>query len=190
MAHLCVITTCKRKSVAACHCCTENLCLDHLKEHQDLLISNINPLVDRINAVGVRLKEFNVSQAVGSCRQKLDEWRNTSRTMIDCLYERKCQELDQHVTDKIERQRENINATQSRMTEMVREQEATRPDIAFLTASIQDIEKEMNNIEEDFCKVETRSVIVDDSFIRIKGSNKNSLDLTALSTPYKNDRLS
>lgn len=150
-----------------------------------MLISRLNPLVDRINALNVRLKAFNVTQALGNCQEKLNKWRNTCHTMIDCLYEQKCQELNQHVTEKIERQQEAISTLQSRMSEMVQEQEATRPDITFVTAAVHDLEKEMTNIEEIVFSVETQPLTVDGSFICIKGSNRNQLDLTGLSIPYK-----
>jgi hypothetical protein len=141
MSQVCIITTCKRKSIAVCHCCKENLCLHHLKEHQDLLISQVNPLADRINVLGDRFKAFDVRRAVSDCRQKLDEWRDACHKMIDRMYEEKNQELDQRVTDKIERQRGDISRIQVKVAEMISEEEVTRPDIVSLTTTISRPEK-------------------------------------------------
>ncbi|CAF0859919.1 unnamed protein product [Rotaria sordida] len=90
-----VIETCKRKSRALCHCCRKNICPDHLKEHDDLINSKINPLVDEINNLDNQLSALNVDEVIDKCRQKLDKWRHDCHTIIDRFYEEKYQELQQ-----------------------------------------------------------------------------------------------
>ena len=62
MSELCAITTCKRASRALCYCCQQGLCMQHLKEHNDLLLSQLNPLVDQINGLGDQLKAINIEK--------------------------------------------------------------------------------------------------------------------------------
>ena len=52
---LCNIDTCKHKSCALCHCCNKNLCFNHLKEHRDLIHSQLNFLVNEINTINDQL---------------------------------------------------------------------------------------------------------------------------------------
>ncbi|CAF1564779.1 unnamed protein product, partial [Rotaria sordida] len=54
MSQPCAIDGCKRTSRALCHCCQQDLCIFHLNEHNDLLNSQLNPLVDEINTLGDR----------------------------------------------------------------------------------------------------------------------------------------
>ncbi|CAF3717922.1 unnamed protein product [Rotaria sp. Silwood1] len=101
----CVIETCKRKSRALCHCCSKNLCLDHLKEHDDLINSQINTLVDEINTLDNQLSTLNVDEVIDKCRQKLDKWRHDCHIIIDRFYEEKCQELQQRCVQQADQKR-------------------------------------------------------------------------------------
>ncbi|CAF3042156.1 unnamed protein product, partial [Rotaria sp. Silwood2] len=92
----CAIETCKRKSRALCHCCSKNLCPDHLKEHDVVINSQVNPLVDEINNIDNQLSSLNVGEIIDKCRQKLDKWRHDCHNIIDRYYEEKSQELQQH----------------------------------------------------------------------------------------------
>ncbi|CAF3941370.1 unnamed protein product, partial [Rotaria sordida] len=61
MSHSCSITTCKRASRFLCDCCQQNLCIHHLNEHNTLVISELNPLIDDINLLNNRLNLFNIN---------------------------------------------------------------------------------------------------------------------------------
>ncbi len=54
----CEICGPKRTSRALCNCCQQYLCRDHLKEHDDLLNDQIEPLVDNINQLADQLKQI------------------------------------------------------------------------------------------------------------------------------------
>lgn len=64
MSQACAILECKRSSCALCHCCQKNICLPHLTEHQDLLVSELNPMVDQINSFSDRLKTLYVGDTI------------------------------------------------------------------------------------------------------------------------------
>ncbi|CAF4841921.1 unnamed protein product, partial [Rotaria sp. Silwood1] len=147
MSQTCSIEKCMRTLRGFCDCCQQYLCLQHLNEHNASLVSQLNPLNDEINVLGDRLKTLNIHKAVADSRQKLDEWRQDCYKKIDCLFEQKCQELDQLVEEKIRQQREELNRIYSKITELVNAQETTRQDIDLLTLNIRQLETNMNNIE-------------------------------------------
>ncbi len=100
MSRTCAISPCRRPCRALCHCCQQNICLPHLKEHQDLLVSELNPLIDQINALGDRLNALSLENNMDDARQKLEQWRVESHQKIDDFFEEKFRELDLHVTGK------------------------------------------------------------------------------------------
>ncbi|CAF3418143.1 unnamed protein product [Rotaria sp. Silwood1] len=183
MSQTCSIEKCMRTLRGFCDCCQQYLCLQHLNEHNASLVSQLNPLNDEINVLGDRLKTLNIHKAVADSRQKLDEWRQDCYKKIDCLFEQKCQELDQLVEEKIRQQREELNRIYSKITELVNAQETTRQDIDLLALNIRQLETNMNNIEQTCFTINTRPLLLDDTFISITKTIEKELDLSTLSPP-------
>ena len=105
----CATETCKLNSWALCSCCNTNLCFDHLKEHKDLSNSQLITCADEINGVADQLSTLNIGAVIGSCRLKLDQWRDDCLTAINRYYVEKCQELQQRCTETVDKHRERIN---------------------------------------------------------------------------------
>ncbi len=185
MSQPCAIITCKRASRALCHCCQQNVCIPHLNEHNDLLNSQLNPLADEINALGERLKTFNIQDIVGDCRWKLEQWRQDCYEKINHFFEQKSHELDRLVAEKLNRQRERTTHIRSKVAELIHDQEATQQDIDTLTSTIRQLEKEMNNIEQAHFQINTRPLLVDDSIIQFEDIYEHDFDLSALSPAYR-----
>ena len=93
MSQSCAANKCSRTSRWLCDCCNQSLCLQHLNEHNALLVTKLNPLTDEINELGDRLKSFNIEQALVSCRRKLEKWRDDCHQKIERLFERKEQRI-------------------------------------------------------------------------------------------------
>jgi hypothetical protein len=159
--------------------------LQHLSEHNALLISQLNPLTDEINMLGDRLKSFNIHEAISDGRQKLEKWRKDCHKKIDRFIEEKYQELEHLIADKLDRQQKEILRIQSKVAKLVREQETTRQDIDLLTATIRQLEKEMNKIEETDIQINTRSLVVDDSLVQITKTKEDEFDLSKLFPVYR-----
>jgi hypothetical protein len=185
MSQTCAISSCKRPSSALCHCCQQNICLPHLKEHQDLLVSELNPLIDQINALGDRLKVLNLENKMDDARQKLEQWRVECHKKIDHFFKEKCRELDRYVTKKVDTQREEISRIQSKAVELIREEHATRHDLYFLTSRIRVLERDMNKIEQTSFNIRSKFLEIDDSWITIEESSKHQFDLSNLPPIYK-----
>ncbi|CAF4862465.1 unnamed protein product [Rotaria socialis] len=72
MSQSCSIHQCTRISRRLCDCYQQNLCLQHINEHNTVLISQHNPLVGEINTIGDRLKALNIQKTMEYSRQKLE----------------------------------------------------------------------------------------------------------------------
>ncbi|CAF0891913.1 unnamed protein product [Adineta steineri] len=181
----CAATKCKRESIAVCHCCKENLCLSHLEEHHDSPISQLNLLVDEIDALEARLETTDTHLTIQECRQKLDKWRVDYHKIIDHLYDDKCQELDRRMTTKITKQRDNITLLKSEVTERIREQQATHEDVKPLIEIMHDLKTQMNDIENTCLQIDINSLPIDNNLIRIRESNRDQFDLSTLPLAFK-----
>ncbi|CAF0724086.1 unnamed protein product [Rotaria sp. Silwood1] len=185
MSQTCAITSCNRLARALCHCCQKNVCIIHLNEHNDLLISQLYRLIDNVNILDNHLQTINIQKTVNDYREKLEQWRLESHKKIDEFFKEKCQELDQLVVDKLDEQREEIYQLQSKMTDFVHEQQVTHQEIYEFKLIIDHLEQEINNIEQKYVQIFTRPLILDHSLISIKGNNEEEYNLSILSPVYK-----
>ncbi|CAF2888407.1 unnamed protein product [Rotaria sp. Silwood2] len=185
MSQSCSIEKCTRTSRGPCDCCQQYLCLQHLVEHNALLISQLNPLTDEINALRNRFKTINIQKTIGNNRQKLEEWREDCHKKIDCFFKKKCQELDQLVNEIVDQQQEKLNQIQTKIIDLINAQETTRQDIDLLTSTIGQLQTNINNIENICFTINTRPLVIDDTFILIKKTIEHELDLSTLSPVYR-----
>jgi hypothetical protein len=161
----------------------QQLCIQHLAEHNASLISQLNPLTDEINALSDRLQALNIQNLVGDCHQKLEEWRRDCHKKIDRIFEQKCQELDRLIDEKIKKEKEKIDQIRLKMTELIREQETTRQDIDSLTSTIRHLQRNMDQMEQTGFQIDVHPLLIDDSLIYI--TNERIIDLLTLSPLYK-----
>jgi hypothetical protein len=185
MSQPCAVDSCKRTSRALCHCCQENVCIPHLNEHNEQLNSQLNPLADEINTLGARLKTFDIQNKTKNCREKLEQWRIDCHEKIDLFFEEKCEELDQIILEKVEKQKQEITRVQSILLELIREQDATRKYIDLLTSNIQHLKNEMNNIEQNSIDINTHPLFIDADCIHINETNDYEFNLSTLSPAYQ-----
>ncbi len=181
----CAIDTCKRKSRALCHCCNKNLCLDHLKEHDDSFNLQVNPLVDELNTAADQLLNINVNDLISNCRQKLDQWRDDCYKTINLFYEEKCQELQQRCYERFDKYRKEIDQMKSKTNELIQEHEATYEDIPFLKATINDIKRNVNQFKEKGVIVDGHPLIINKDLVYIEEWTLNELNISALPSPYQ-----
>ncbi|CAF3873227.1 unnamed protein product [Rotaria sp. Silwood1] len=185
MSSPCAIDTCKRKSRVLCHCCNKNFCLNHLKEHNDLIYSQLNPLVDELNTLHNQMSALNVDEVIDKCRQKLDKWRHDCHTIIDRFYEEKCQELQQRCVQQANQKRKKIHQLKLKTNKLIQEQEAMHDDIFSLKATINDIKDDVNQFEENGIIVDVHPLIINQNLVYIEESTSNELDISTLSCPYR-----
>jgi len=183
MSQTCALDKCTRISRGQCDCCEQQLCLQHLNEHNASLINQLNPLTDEFNALSDRLNTLNIESITDESRRKLEQWRDRSHQQIDRLFEQKCQELDRIINEKTQKQREELNRLQSKLAEMIREQETTRQQIDSLTTKIHDLKEQMSEIEKTSFRLTTQRLVIDGGLISIEPTVEHELDLSNLPTP-------
>ncbi|CAF3738053.1 unnamed protein product [Rotaria sp. Silwood1] len=168
-----------------CHCCKQNLCLQHFNEYNPLAISQLNQFTDETNVLGDRLKTLNILKIIGHSRRKLEQWREDCYTKIDLFFEQKCQELDQLVNEKVDQQREELNRMQLKLTEFTNTQKITHQHIDLLISKISQLRSNIINLEETCFKITTHPLILDDTFVSIQKTNEHDINLSTLSHTYK-----
>ena len=177
----CTVANCKRTSCASCHCCQKDICLYHLKEHQELLIAQLDPIVDQINVLENRVNTLDIERMIGDGREKLELWRRNCYKKIDEFVEEKSQQLMRHARKRLDKQRHDIEQMRSKMIELIQDQEVTRNDVEVLKLKILDLERDMLRTERTSFDVLIQSTAIDDNLIRIKEANPDPYDLAMLS---------
>lgn len=185
MSPTCTIIGCKRTACALCHCCQQDICLIHLNEHQDKLISELNPFVDQINILENRINTLDIKNMIGDVREQLELWRIDCYKKIDEFIEKKYQQLTEYANKKIDKQREDINQMRYKLIELIQEQEVTREDIDGLKIKINKLEKSMIKTEQTSFDIQIQPTNVDENLILIQESNPQQFDLSLLSQPSK-----
>ncbi|CAF4320362.1 unnamed protein product, partial [Adineta steineri] len=185
MSQPCGLVKCTRTSRGLCDCCKQNLCLQHLNEHNALLISELDSLADEINALGNRFKTLNIQKTNESYYEKLEQWRVQCHQEIDRFFELKNQQLNECVSGKVREQEKEYNRLQSKVAELIREQETTKQDIDLLTSSIHHLEEQLHRIDRTYFQISIRPLVIDDNSICINETIEHEIDLLNLSSTYK-----
>ncbi|CAF1986837.1 unnamed protein product [Rotaria magnacalcarata] len=168
-----------------CHCCQQNLCLQHFSEYNKLSISHLNQFNNETNILDDRLKTLNIFKIIGNSRRKLEQWREDCYTKIDLFFEQKCQELDRFANEKVNQQRDELNRIQMKLTEFNNAQKTTHQDIDLLISKMSQIRSSIMDLEETCFKITTHPLILNDTFIDIKKTNEYDVNLSSLSHTYK-----
>ncbi|CAF1238581.1 unnamed protein product [Rotaria sordida] len=164
----CTITECPRISRVLCYCCKNNYCIEHLKDHNDIYLSQLYQLTNDIN----KLSEY----FRGQYRQQLDQWRHESHQTIDLYYEKKCQELDNKIipNEILNQNRQVIEWIKLKISQLIREQNTTQEQINSLKAAINAVKREIEHISKENFQLNIPSLILDENFIQIENFNLNS----------------
>ncbi|CAF3862871.1 unnamed protein product [Rotaria sordida] len=157
----CTINKCKRISSALCHCCNQDICLLHLKEHYDKIILQLNPLTDEINTIDNRLITIDIKELIIEYCKQLEQWRNECHKTIDYLFEKKYKELQQITINKIDKQKNEIN---------------------LIKKEIYQFNENLNTIEHTSFKINIQPLLINDNLIEIE--EKSDLH-SILSLPFK-----
>ena len=181
MSQICHITSCKYISRALCYCCKQDLCIDHLKEHHDLLNAKLTPFVDEINTLGNELLSINIENLINESHKKLEQWRLDCYKVIDQLFENKLQEIDQHFRLRVDQLRKELDHIRSKLFDLIHQQQATFSDINQLTLQINNLKEKINHNETISFHIDLYPLKIDNHLIQIK----QHLNLSNLSFPFK-----
>ncbi len=179
MSQSCNIDMCKRKSCCLCHCCNKNLCFNHLKEHHDLIQSQLNHLVNEINTMNDQLITL-----INHSSQNLNKWDDDYHELINWLYQPKYDMYDQYFIKRIDKLRKDIVEVRSTINELIFEQDTTNEDIILLSLTICSIKQEIEIIKQTKIYDNFPPFILD-KFISIEQSKINHFDLSNFSSPFQ-----
>lgn len=180
MPPTCSLVDCKRIPCALCHCCEKNLCLSHLKEHQDDLLDQLNSLVDQTTDLDDRLQAFQIQPMMDYAREKLEQWRRDCYRKIDEFFECKCQELIDNANGKLTKQRQHIDQVQTALAQLISEQAATREDLKQMKERIAQLEKDLHKMQQTSFKVDIQSYRINNDLIRIDEFDVSEFSFSSL----------
>jgi hypothetical protein len=158
----CTITGCPRISRVLCYCCSKNFCIEHLKDHNEVYLSQLYQLTNEINNLSEYFR--------GQYRQQLDQWRHESHQAIDLYYEKKCQELDSKSiqNDKLNQDRQVIEWIKSKIAQLIREQNITQQQIDSLKAATNAVQRDLEQIPQENFQLNIPPLILDENFIQLE----------------------
>lgn len=185
MPQLCVTDGCKYTSRVLCHCCNKNLCLEHLKEHNDTINSQLNPLVDEINTLNAHLIKLNIDELIINDREKLDQWRENCFFLINKFYEKKCEELSRRYIKRLDSLQNEMEEIRSKITKLINEHEIISDDLDILTLNIYDMKRKIEHIKEKPFEISFQPLKLDENLILFDETKIFDLDLLNLSIPFK-----
>ena len=185
MFQSCAISHCQCIARTLCYGCNRNFCRDHMLEHDLSLNSQLNPLAEQINQLDERLKSIDLEQTRRESYQKLEQWKSECYLTIERFFEEKCRDLDRLLEKKIDQKQKDIERIRGKMTEFVREQEATHTEIDTLTSMVRDLEHEIHQIEQTSFQLNIQSLILDETLIHFEDQHRIQFDLSSLSSVYK-----
>jgi len=186
MSQSCSIPTCKSKSLNLCYCCNKNICLDHLKEHNDLNKFELNNLNNEIIILNNQFKIFDINKLIKDSQNKLDIWKNNCHQIIDNYYQQKSQELQKFFIEKIDQHQNEIDQIQTTIIDFIRNDKTTQKNIQSLKLTINNIKKEINKFKDKGIQMDIRPFILDNHLISIKDSKPNAFNINSsiLLSPY------
>jgi hypothetical protein len=188
MSQPCDIVECKRLSRALCHCCNQNLCFNHFAEHNELLNSQLNPIADQINALNERMHQINVNAVLGNLHGQIDAWAINVHRIVDTYVQEKKVKLDEYFRGKLNTQKNELQALNVAIRDLVQRQETTPDDLTAMALVIQSIGDEINQIEENCAELHLGSFRLDDSLILVEGREDQvarDLNLARLGPPIR-----
>ncbi|CAF2440591.1 unnamed protein product [Rotaria sp. Silwood2] len=167
MSEKCVVDKCRRRSRALCKCCKQDLCYQHLWEHNDLIISQLKLLKNEIHEVNYRFKTVNIQEVIKNFHQQIKQWRIDCYVIIDRLHDQKCQEFDGYINEIVGKQHEHIDQLQKRIDEFIEIEDGNQQEIKLIKSNIYDLKKKNDKIENAIFPITILPLAVDEHLIQI-----------------------
>ncbi|CAF0905197.1 unnamed protein product [Adineta ricciae] len=185
MPQACVSDGCKYTSRVLCHCCNQNLCLEHLKQHNEANNAQLNPLADEINTLSADLISLNCDKLTQKSREKLDQWRENCFAKINEFYEKKCEELTRHCHKQIDVLQHDLEQIRSKICKSIDDQEITKEDLEILQINLADLKYKLFQFQQKPLQITTRHLILNEKLISFDEVKIYELNLTKLPDPYR-----
>ena len=181
MSQPCAIESCKRASRALCHCCQQNLCRDHLNEHDDILNGQLNPYADEINELNDRVNHLNTRKLIDDLHKQLEQYQASCHEKINRFIEKKREQLTELIRNRINNHVAAIDQVKTTIKQRLDNQDTTVADLKSISSTIQSLRREITQIEHQSIDIDIHPLVIDDQLIQIIDENsKEQINLANL----------
>lgn len=181
MSRPCAILECKRVSRALCYCCQQNLCRDHLNEHDDLLNSRLNPIADEVNILKDRINNIDRRTIFSNLQEQLNQWRTEAHRRVDSFYDEKRNQINTIIDAKLNNYTKAIDHIRITVKQLIDKQETTVEDLNTIEERLQIIRGDFAQIEDQAIDLRICPLDIDDKLIEIDDENtKQDFDISTL----------
>ena len=156
-----------------------------MDEHEESVQVQLNPLLERINALDDQLTTKIRQILIGDAQEKLNEWRDESLKLINRFYDKKYDVLQQHYIEKVESSRKNIDAMKATLNRHRHQRSSTQDDIGQFKSTIGQISEELQQIQSSSFKVTTRPLEISEHSIRVEEIQRDYVHLTTIPPAWK-----
>ncbi|CAF0904211.1 unnamed protein product [Rotaria sp. Silwood1] len=185
MSQPCAIENCKRASRALCHCCHQNLCRDHLNQHDDMLNAKLIPFTDEINQLDDRLRHIDVKYILEHTHEQLDQWRRESYRKIDEYIDDRKRKLTENINFQIHNASDGITRLKAIISQLIEKQDTTVDDLNAISRNIQSIRQEITQVEYKMIDLNISPLEIDHRLIRLGEEYvKHDFNLSTLMPPF------
>lgn len=156
----CTVAKCETSACALCHCCQKDLCLDHLKEHRDLLNAQLVPLAHEANILKEKFDRFEVNST--PAYRTIEQWRQQAHQTVDAF----CRRMYERVTlEKKEESKEQVQTVHMTLDLMIRRQGATRESIGLVTKSLNAAQQHFDELSK--IQINLKPLTIDENLILV-----------------------
>ena len=152
---------CERPSQSICFGCKLAFCPEHMVEHNLSIHLQLNPLIDQTNEINTRLRALDTRRLIDYTTGELENWRLQSHQLIDDYFNAKVRELTEFIQGKVQRCEGELEKVQNVVINYMREQATTHEQLAFLTADVQNLEKDLHRLEESDFQLRLTPLTID-----------------------------
>lgn len=183
MAGLCAFTDCRCVSRALCYVCHSSFCRAHFDGHDHSLNFLLKSLNAQVKEFDDRLDELNNEALMENCYEKLEKWRDECYQSIDRFYRKKCAELKGRFRENIDRRQERIGQLQTKITDLLQEEEIGKSSVDLLLVDVESLDEEMKKLEETIFHLDILPLKLDPHCITLEQINTTHFNLTEITHP-------
>lgn len=155
---LCTVTKCDLISCAICHCCRENLCLDHLKEHRDRLNAQLIPLLNQVKTLEKNLDRFEMNST--PAYRTIEQWREQAHQTINDF----CRKLHERMrVEKKDKPKQFIQAIHIWLEYSIRKQGTKRERIEVVTQTLGEVRQHYEELL--MTQIKMKPLMIDENIV-------------------------
>jgi chromosome segregation ATPase len=148
--------TCKKEKVTyKCEGCAQKFCLNHLVNHHQLLIKQLDEIENQQNLFRQLLSEQSDDQQKHSLIQQINQWEKNSIQKIQQMADEVRQVVIEHAS-------KHMKEIEIRLTKLTEELKLIRQEDDFNEIHLNQLKEKLNQLEEQF-KKPSRTIIVEEN---------------------------